>query len=169
MWLFNNSVLLCLITLQLSLAGWHKILNLTNKHIFQVLFKYGFRATVVQQTTDALVFHNYPVTIPLTTTLKDWIVRNNIHFFENETLEVSKIVRGKNIIFNRYYNLNPFILTKSTQKIYKAFITKFLLFLPLGWVQWNLSIIIRTQHTNLVREFHFLRFLNIYYFKVFNF
>lgn len=169
LWLFNNSVILCLMTWQMSLHQWSTILNLSNKHIFQILFKDGFKEMIVKHTEEAIFFKHYPVTIPFTASLKMNIVRNNLAFFSNDNLHKTCLVRGQHIIFNKYHQMTPFILTRSTQRVYKNFITKFLLFLPLGWVQWNLSIRIRVQHTSLFTEFFFLRFLNIYYFKVFNF
>lgn len=167
--MLNNSMFFYVLFLQNLSGQWKYSVPLTHTHVFQILFKHGFNETVVIKTTESLAFKNYPVGMSLNPTLKYWILRNNLSMVSNSDWKLLSVAKEPNLIFNRYYKFSAFTLTRSTQKIFKMFLTKFRTFLLFSWVQWNSHYRIRTQHTYLLRNYYLFRFLNIYYCKVFNF
>lgn len=168
-WLLNNVSTFYLITVQIYRSQWLTLTTLTKKHILQLWFKEGFKETLVHKTIDSLIFRNYPVGISFNETLKYWILRSGLSLVEGGDLSVRNISYSRQLRFNQYYTFRPFLLTRSTQKTLKIFLTKFFTLLPLTWVQWNGKHRIKTQHTFLLKEFHIFKFLNVYFFKVFNF
>lgn len=151
------------------LGNWAQILNLTNKHLLQILFRYGFRETLIQQTEDAIFFNNYPVGLNFSNTLKYWVVKNNLNFVLGEPINRLELEKSENIIYNKYHCFAPLLLTRATSRLFKKVFIKFLSFLTLTWSQWNRSVSIYAQHSMLFKSLYFLRFLNVYYCKVFNF
>lgn len=169
LWLFTNSNLLALITWQILLQKSLVIFKLENNYLFQLLLLEGFKDTIVKRTSEAIAFKNYPVSYQFPLSLRYWITRTNWEFFSRQPLSKKLMGWELKLAFNIYYKPRPYFLTRSTQKTYKVFLTKFLLFLSFGWVQWNRLIRIRVQHTQLLNELYFLTFLNVYYFKIYNF
>lgn len=167
--MLNNTTFFYVLFLQNLCSQWKYSIPLTHNHVFQILFKHGFDETLTIKTTESLIFKNYPVGMSLNSTLKYWILRNNLSMLLNSSWKLSSIKKESNIIFNRYYKFSPFTLTRSTRKIFKMFLTKFRTFLLFSWVQWNSRYRIQTQHTYVLRNYFLFRFLNIYYSKVFNF
>ena len=156
-------------TVQMTLGNWHSILNLTNKHVFQILFKIVFSESLLKKTTESLIFRNYPVGLSYNDTLKYWILKNNVSYFYQAPWTSKFIGRHSHLTYNRCHVFTPFILTRSTKRQFKNVALKLLLFSTHFWTQWNSHICINTQHTYFFREFIFFRCLNKYYFKIYNF
>ena len=168
-WLLNNSMLFFILSIQMTLYNWHAVLNLTNKHFFQIIFKYGYKDLLIKQIVDSFPFRHYPVGLAFNSTIKYWILRKNINMLDNNPITNLIIPTYNNVIFNRYHRFPTFSLSRSTQNVLKIFLTRFRTFLVLSWIQWNNSFRIRHQHTYLLKDYHLFRFLNIYYAKLFNF
>ena len=167
--IMRNYILLYLSTRQVFLGFWQTLVRLESNHILQVLFKYGFRSTLIKKTVDVLKFNSYPVGLAFTNTLKYWLLRNNLLLLDSSknssrSLNVHNTLRSK-----QYFTGTPYILTRSTKKTFKIVFTKILLFLSFSWVQWSRNVKISHQHTTLQRNFYLFRFLNVYYSKVFQF
>ena len=173
-WLLNNAAVLYISNLQLSLRDWTNAVNLTNKHIFQILFRYGFNKTLVKKSASALFFRHHPVGFNLHKTLKYWILTNGIMFIQEThepkpTFNLIQLTRGSKLVYNSYYTTNPCFLSRSTQKTFKIVAFKFFTILPLSWVQWNRRHRIWVQHTYINNMFFLSRFLNVYFFKLLHF
>lgn len=167
--IMRNYILLYLSSRQTLLGFWQSLLCIENNHIFQIMFKYGFRSTFVKKTLDVLKFTSYPVGSSFVNTLKYWLLKNNLQLLalDNRTGCFTKL---PDLITGKQYLLGtPYILTRSTSRTFKILFTKLLLFTPFTWVNWSRKTRISYQHTFLQRNFYLFRFLNVYYCKVFSF
>jgi len=167
--MLNNTAFFYILFLQNIYSQWQYSVPFTHNHVFQLLFNSGFSETLITKTAESLTFNNYPVGMSLNSTLKYWILQNNLSMLTNSNWKVNIVRKEPNLLFNRYHRFSPFTLTRSTQKIFKMFLTKFRTFLLFSWVQWNSRYKIQTQHTYLLRNYFLFRFLNVYYSKVFHF
>ena len=173
-WLLNNASILYISNLQLSLRDWTNALHMTNQHVFQIIFRYGFNQTLVKKSARALSFRHHPVGSNRNKTLKYWILSNGIMFIEETHARLPKfnlvqLHRGSKLLYNSYYVANPCFLSRATQKTYKIVAFKFFTLLPLSWVQWNRRHRIWVQHTYINNMFFLSRFLNVYFFKLLHF
>ena len=105
------------ISIQMTLYNWHAVLNLTNKHFFQIIFKYGYKDLLVKQIVDSFPFRHYPVGLAFNSTIKYWILRKNINMLDNNPITNLIIPKYNNVIFNRYHRFPTFSLSRSTQNI----------------------------------------------------
>lgn len=156
-------------SVQLFFGEWRTLLNLTTNHEIQILFKYVFSKSILHKTNSALVFKNHPVGNRGFNALKFGALRTSLGFFDNQPPKSVTPLRSSTFHHNRYYNSTPFLLTRATKKTLRASLFKFLTLTTLTWVQWSRLHRFTQQHTYLPYDFFFLRFLNVYFFKVFNF
>ena len=169
MWIAYNLPILFFYSLQITRGSWATTLNLSNKHVFQTLMSYGFRETFLKHVVRAVEFNNHPARITLTTSLKYLISQTGLTLASRKKVTLVPLRRFDKIVFNKYHLLVPCILTRSSSKLYKTFLVKSLLFSLLTWNQWNNNIGVTAQHTHLFSDLYLLRFINVYFFKIFNF
>lgn len=168
-WLLSNLPVLYIMSVQLLFGEWRTLLNLTTNHNMQVLFKYVFSQSMLHKTNSSLVFKNHPVGNRSFNSLKYGALRLALGFFDNVPSPMLLPARSIEFHHNRYHNSTPFLLTRATKKILRASLFKFLTLTTLTWVQWSRLHRFTQQHTYLPYDFYFLKFLNVYFFKVFNF
>lgn len=168
LWLLNNTTFFYFSTVQLMLLAWSSLSLITTKSIFQRLFKYGFNQTALKLTLAPLSFKNYPVGTNFSQTIKYWILQKNILCFSNKTWNLPRVFSTNQNFFSRYYVITPINLTRATQKIFRSVFFKFLTILTLTWTHWGSKHRFWVQHTYLSQNFHLLKFLNVYFFKILN-
>lgn len=165
LWLLRNLSTLYLMSAQVFLGGWYSLLKLQNSHSFQVAFRYAFRRSFLVKISDGLAFINYPVTPSSTSTLKYWVLRGALSFFESPLRVQTSETRPHSYL---HYCTNPALLTRSTKGNLRASTFKLLVTVLQGWMQWNKGHRITQQHVPLRADYFILKFLNLYYFKIFN-
>ena len=168
LWVLKNNPTLYLLNCQLSSSNWHTLLFIGRFHIFQKVFKYAFRRSFVDKTSASLIFKHSPLGFNLGPSLKYWIVRNAVDLAEAR--EWNRLVHlvPKDWPTSRYYVTQPFFLSRATKKLFKSALYKLMTYVTLDWSSWDHRNRHWQQHTHLTRNFFIFRFINLYYFKVFN-